>query len=533
MMRRFTILLFFLFSLLNSADAQLLLANDLLISQNATSDDTNGQGQQAILVIGDSFTKGSNDDTGPGPTPTAGTSFYYRSSNNTVIEIGANDLEFARNPPTDGSPWPQLAIDFNTITSRKAVIIPCGFGASTFAPNGDNNNWSTTGDNYAIAVGDAGNCMSLLGVTKLKAIIIILGINDARNAVSLATIQSDVASLITRLQTDFPDTDILVVQIGRSETAMGNDRIYAVRQYLKTACIDNDRVFMIGGLLGAPAAGLVSADNIHLSQTGNNAIGQILARWFQNDTYSKWARSVICSHYDDLSTLRKDLIADVIDNNLSDYLIHEALFNYKTTISANVFHDWAFFNVTNNVGTISFTANSHVSSNGTSTFMRPGLAQSINTYVSTQNDYFESVKIKVNNTAAGTGAIVLGAIDGGSTIATQLGQTSGSLLVYRVNDVTATTSNSETKLNGDAEYLIARNGTSKFLYKNAVQVHTAVVSSTGLNSVSQNLGSNNSNGTAASFINAEYEYLRAGKFVGMDQSAMYNSMETLVDNWNN
>lgn len=493
--------------------------------------DENEDGQGAILVLGDSLAKGSNGDTGVGPTPTANTSFYYRSSNNTIAEIGAADLQFARNVPTNGSPWPKFCIDYNTKLSKKAVVVPCGFSSATITPNGNNNNWSASGDNYAIAVADANACMELLEVEKLKAIIIMLGINDSDDATDLQDVEDDARALINRLNTDFPNTDILWFQIGRNSTANNNVRINSIRKIIRDIAVDFDNVHLMGGYLAASPAGLVSGDNTHLSQTGQNEIGEIAARWFENSTYNKWARGVMSScFYDDLSTLRKNLIAP-LDNHLASLLEQETTLLFKNTIQNNIWADWTYSVIPANTASIGFSANQHISSNGTASHMRHAFVPSF-AQIATQTDIFEAIKIKTVTTAAGTAGSAFGGNNTGRTVSCLLRQTTGSTVQYEMNDASLTTYTGDTKLQNDTEYVVARSGGDIYLYKNGVQVHTASVASTGLSAISQNLGANNNDGTANSFLNATYEWFRAGRQTGVDHAAFYDFMENIIDHWN-
>lgn len=506
-----------------------------LLTISSSSTDTNAQGQQAFLVIGDSIAKGTSASVGP--TPTDGTAYYYRRSNNTVIEIDNQDLILAdvANRPNVGSPWPQFAINYNLIdTSKKAVIIPTAVGASNFANQGVASDcWDPTvsGSLYDTAVMDAQACMSVMGVTKLKGIIIILGINDARGTVGLDTTQAAIDSFFVQIQIDFPNVPIMVYQIGRSEVTTVDARIGAVRQYLKTVCENNTNVVMMGTVLAAEGAGYVSGGDIHLTQAGNNEAGKSAARWHANPSYSKWAREIIASHFDDLSTTRKDLIEDLITGNLTAYLNHEGLFNLKTTIIENCYLDWAFLCCPPSGLSFTFSANSHIAGNGTSFYFRSNYVQSFLNLVSSQNDFFKSSKVLTSTTAAGTGATLFGNTDA-AAIRTSISQSSGSQINYVVNDFTVTAwASGDTKFQAASEYLIARNGGNKYLYKNGSQVHTAAVASTGINAKVQSELAFLNNVTVQGWLNAEIQDIRHGKFTAVDPATFYAAMETLRAGW--
>lgn len=489
-----------------------------------TNIDTTADGKQAVLIIGDSTSAGSNNSTGNGPSPAASTAYYYRRTTTDIVQI-TSDIVSAPN----GTQYPQMCTDYYNATGKKLVVIPCGSGGSNFSSEGDGNDWSTTGTLYAQAVTDAHNALSLLELAKLKYILIAsLGINDARGAVALSTIQSDISSLISRLQTDFPGVPIMIEQIGRSETASLNARIGSIRGYLKQVCIDNDNVHIIGGLISLFAAGGYGTDNLHPNQTGNNYRGSMYARWMINASYSKWARSIISSHFDELSSLRKNAIANLIDTNTSSYLEHDCLLNFKTTTKNNVFVDWAFMCTPLDSG-FSFTANTSVSTNGSSTYLRTGLVPSMNLLKMGQNDFFSGVKIKTNNTAAGTTAVAFGGADASAGIFSS--QVSTNQLGYRSFDNTTSLYAGETAYASSSEYGTSRSSGNKYLYKNGSQISTASVASVSLLTQGIYVGCNNNNGTAANFHNAEYEYFRACKFSTVSQSTFKAAMDTFLASW--
>lgn len=499
---------------------QLASSGDNIVGVNTASD-----GRQAFLIIGDSTSAGSNNSTGNGPAPVSGTAYYYRRATTDIVEM-ATDIVAA---PL-GSQYPQFCTSYYNGSGKKAVIIPAGVGGSNFVPRtGETANWSTTGTCYALAVTDANNALAQLGLTKLKCIFLSsLGINDARGDATLNDIEAGIESLISRLQADFPDTDILIEQIGRSEVGSLTSKIGSVRKFLKAQALAKDQVFLMGGIMSMTGAGGYGADNLHPNQTGNNWRGEMYARWMLNSTHSKWARSIIASHFDDLSTARKNLIATFIDSNLTAYLEHDMLFNFKTTTVNNTYSDWCFLAGGFNTNSV-FTANDSIATNGSSTYFRDGYVRDYLGLKSEQNDTFGAVKIKTNSTAAGTLATAYGGSNGTSAVLVQ--QTAASLLGYRVNDNTATTSNSETAFSNNSEYLFGRSGTGKFLYKDGVQVGTATQASVSVNTTQSYVGAFNSNGTANTFLNGTFEYIRAGKFTTVNHATFKAAMDTLLASW--
>lgn len=238
---------------------------------------TTEDGKQLIVVIGDSIARGTSDSDGP--TPTAGTVYEWNGSS--TVQVGSTDLVSA----ATGSPWPKMGIDYNTATTRKIVYSSSGSGGSNFSPDGDNNNWSTTGTLYNAMKTKVNNGLANIGLSRPRAIFMILGINDARASSNLATVEADVISLFDRLYTDYPNTRVYVVNVGRENAGIVTARIDSVRGYIQTEVTARENVFMAADLrtYAIDHPEYYDDDNLHLNQTGNNALGAELATFLENN----------------------------------------------------------------------------------------------------------------------------------------------------------------------------------------------------------------------------------------------------------
>jgi hypothetical protein len=265
---------------------------------------TTADGKQLFAIIGDSL--GGTSDTGPGPTPTSGTVFEWDGS--AEAEVTNADLAAANN----GSPWPQMGITYNASSAKKSVFIDNHVPGSEFSPNGDNNNWSSTGTLRAAAETKIDSAVTNYDVIP-KAIFVTLGSNDLRGSVAIATILSDIDAFFTWITTKYPDTDVLIMQVGKTDQAGGSPntegtaRAHQIRARIKQNVINNTRVHFYGN-----GGTLPTYDALHWTQVGNNTAGNMAARWLLNPSYSKWARSIIASQSVDISTARKDLIEDFV-----------------------------------------------------------------------------------------------------------------------------------------------------------------------------------------------------------------------------
>lgn len=505
-----------------------------LRSDTSGSDDTNANGEQAILFIGDSIMQGSNNSSGPGPTPTAGTVKQYNHTADAIQDIGSADVYNVVSG--GGTMIPQYGIDYNAESGYIPVAISMGSqGANFEAEAGDGgNNWSSTGTLRATAETRVTRTLELLGTTKLKAIFVVLGINSARGSEDLTTVvYPAIDDFFTWLTTTYPGVKIYVSQIGRHETQSHNDRIYGVRYRIRTNALNNTDVEMFFNMASWIMSSGYGADNLHPNQVGQNNMGASAARVMRADNanLTKWGRSAVAALYDNPSTTRRALIDTLMSTIVAsgDYAKLELLILFKTTTQNNIWVDFAFLGYLFNNTSVIFTANDSIGSNGTSNHYAIAFVPSVNIGQASQNDFFMGVKCKVNSTAQGTLACLIGGSDG-SDVAAVLQNTTPAL-TYRANDATVSTTTAELKFQDDAFYGPARNAGNKYLLKNATQLATAAVASTGTVSVLPTIGAFNNNGTIQNRINATYEYTLAGKYSDIALSSVLAAIETCTDNW--
>lgn len=496
---------------------------------------TNSSGQQGIVVFGDSITTRRSDAYGP--TPSANTVYQWDVPNQQIVTIGATDILQSGAAANTGSPWPKYGIEYNTNTGYKPVIMTLGVGGTNYAPRiGETDNWSNSSTLYATQKTQVTNCLTAMGVSKPKRIIICLGINDSRGATALATVQTEITNFFTKLTTDFPSTTVLLVQIGREESGVSSARTVPIRQYLKQVCVDYPNVHLAANLAPFWAVGQVSGtplyggDDLHPSQAGNNEWARQVAQWELNSAYSKWARSIISCHFDVLSNARKTLIDTWITSLGSLYFDLDFVYNQHTTIESNTFIGltfiWAGYKTSS-----TFTANDCITSNGTSSYFR-GDWNPTNATKSSQNDVFFGVKIKTNRSGTGSTKVAFGVGSGGAQMA--LGQTNSPSqgIYYRVNDSTTSQYTTDTTFQANSFYWAYRSASgTKGLGKNGASVTTASVASATPANASAYQGALNNNGVAASFIDADMQYAVGGKFSTMNFTTLYNAMEALVSGW--
>lgn len=247
-------------------------------------------GKHLFGVVGDSIARGTNNRNGEPIPSNDGTLYEFSGASvSQVIDIAS---------AVDGSQWPSFAVKWKALKSADTVISMGAIGGAEWFPNGDTNNWHTSGANYNIWKAEA-EAMEAHYSRKMYAVIINLGINDARGTKPLADIQAAMFSLIDRINADFSAPRIYIVQLGREERGLTN-RIRDIQKLIDNA--DPSHAYNDGGSYGIGllqryanlkkaeeleryiGLGLYGTDNLHLSQNGNNHFGEQLAAFIAGDT---------------------------------------------------------------------------------------------------------------------------------------------------------------------------------------------------------------------------------------------------------
>lgn len=237
---------------------------DLLISSGNASTGSNPSIVD-ILIIGDSIANGTSNGIG---NVTSGELFEYNEGG--FVQITEDTLD-----ANTGSPYPAMANKFSEY-NKIVYLLEHGSGGSEFSPNPsifNTNNWSEDGVLYNQMKTDADAYLLLRDIDKFSAIIINCGINDAIGAIDLNTIESDAQSLISRLNTDFPNTTIVINQLGKSPADSG--RVTAIRGYIDDLVTNNS--FVIDGFDLDTLDASYYYDGLHLNQSGNDLMGEALA----------------------------------------------------------------------------------------------------------------------------------------------------------------------------------------------------------------------------------------------------------------
>jgi hypothetical protein len=500
------------------------------------SENTTADGRQVFWVIGDSNTDGR------AVSKTSVSAGILRAWNGSAfIEVTTGTMA---NGGDYGSAWQQFAIDHNANSTRKSDVVNSGKGGSNLYPTGaPDEHWMGSGaptgvDLYEPAKTELLQALAADGLTKPKAIMIVgLGINDFGAGTSVANAGTGLDALITNITTDFPGVPILytVTGVDSSTDLSANDTLYGIRNLqIQKARVTTD-LHIVGAGASCIGAGGYEADEIHYNNDGLDHLGACYARWFKNLSIvtEKWSRSVISSHFDDLSTARKALIETAVSALVEsgEYWKLEHWSRGKTTIQNNFFLDWTFLGHASKIGAPGFTANEFISTDGVSATTRytftdyDGAAMR----AATKTDFIQGVELITNNGGgAGSNQFLFGALNSGVG-SRDIEDTFSGIIRYRSDDNTQTTGANVAKLEDNSFHCIARNSGNKILLRDTtVRNTTAVAGVTTVGSLICSIGAIN----ASSPLAATYGTVFKAKYSDFDLETFIEINRAISDGWN-
>lgn len=464
-----------------------------------------------FLVDGDSIAAGltsHSDSTQPDP----GTAFEFDRNTNTVLPFGtgAGITGFSFNKK---SPWAKFCKDYYETTGRRACIINRAASSSTISPATSvliGNDWQTSGTNYNTSVTAANACLTILGKTRLKGILVIAGINDAQSqsgtgSLTVAQISGYLSTFIDNLRTDFGTTvPIYFCQIGRYVGVAISSRINGIRNAIKSKGVTYSNYEIAASMTGF-AAGALLVDGIHPTATGNDHLGSMFCRPFKNATYTKWARTIIgACHFSDISTTLKNKIETWLTAWQTLYLSMDAMFILKAGLKLDTLTDWSLISGPESDGGFTFNANADIRTGTTSTVFRLGYNQNVSAINVLTNDYGVEIKATVVTTASGTLAGFVGVITTGPTRATMIRQLNPSGVNYGVLSGTSFTDAGEVNLVAGSWIFERTSSTNINLRQDGTVVDNQTDSSVGAAIGDQAIGAVAVNGVLSNPIDAQF-----------------------------
>lgn len=483
-------------------------------------------GKQVVGVVGDSNADGRGTTI---PTVAADTLFLWNGSS--TDEITTQSVANAGGG-IYGSIWQQYATVRKSTLGKKTVLVNGGSGGAEFYPNADNNNWYTTGTLYDAWRTEMYECLAFHGLTRAKHIIVNLGLNDVRAATSIANITTGVQSLAARLTNDFPGTPIRFIQVGRDETTGNSQLFYQTRKAIRDVCEVNANCHICGDasmFIGIANSYNADPDDLHYAQAMNDTLGDILERWeFHYGIYTKWANSIISSHYDSLNPTLEVKIQAFINALGADYFKMPFFLLLESSNINNFNLNWTFLGYGVNVGgTINVLG--RLATNGTtSQLYAPGYFNSYMDVGGTgQNDFRCGVWLGTRTTADGTAAVLFSRTDAGGDII-RVGVASGAGTVTYAANSSANTNGTDGDLVDDTLYSVGRNGTAKELWKGATMDATATEATSGACDQNINIGVNNNNGVLSLPLNADYRLFFVSPYSNFDFSNFVSACTALL-----
>lgn len=379
----FSLLIFLSFSC--EAQWQAVVASQHTRSSTEdNSNNTNGDNQQIICIIGDSIFAG-NSDVGTGlPDAIAGAVYECDAAGSTITAVTGKHIR----GESTGSPWIQFANERFTTTGIKTILVNTAVGGATVYPSAETsggtlNTWYPGGTNYNQAISRIDNALAAAGISEPRVLFVHCGINDEEVSTTLENVQLGVESLVDRLLAEYPGVEIVWSNFGwvptNSLITRASNITTARARFIRKITIEQARdntMVCMGPYLGSYAQNSYNqVSDVHLNDNGNIQLGNMLEKWLRNTLYSKEARAIISSHYDELSVPRKQAIENFITGyGLTDYYKTDGILRYVTTDKKNLWFDWGFKSgATNTTNDITFIANGGVSLNGTNQAISTGL----------------------------------------------------------------------------------------------------------------------------------------------------------------
>lgn len=273
-----------------------------------------GLQRDITLVIGDSIANGF------GSTITPADPGALENWDGTAF-VPITNQSVANGQPTKGSIWQKYATDYYNESGTTVYLVNAASPGSDVCPVVDNNDWSTTGTLYAAMKAKVDAAVADAEGSYVTTICIHLMINDVRLNVAnagvsptIATITTHWNSLLDRLHADFPNAQILLINIGRIESVAFNEILIDTRDLIVDTTWDREYCHMITSLASyVGVSGAYLGDLLHPSQATNDAIGVNFAKWRRYSTgLTKHARSIVAAHHSDIDVTFRNKIQALV-----------------------------------------------------------------------------------------------------------------------------------------------------------------------------------------------------------------------------
>lgn len=491
----------------------------------------NAAGQIVVERAGDSTALGSNNSTGPSSLDATGKGYYYRASDDTIQPLTTGDMPDA----VTGSMYPGFCIAHFNRTGRAPIICGLPVGGTKFY-GGAGVGWGEVGNTYYTASrANAEAARVKAGVDKISIVISSLGVNDQKSGDTLASVNTAVGAYADKFIADVPYARILHCVSGYEGT--NNNRGGKVKGYQREANIAKPRFECCLQNLLFNNWGLYSADQIHLSQPGQDLQGQMVDRYLALDTSvytDKRARRIINSYYSDLSSGRKAKINTFCTNLGTLFDDVYSMYFFVVPHNNDVWHDWGMFNSLGNDG-FDFNADANITTNPTGSKAARIAVSSLNcdyrSYSATTN-LGVVVRTRDRLGSFGTSTKYLFGISSASNVFGCAETSTGVLQFFGWDNNTAFTGSGG--IADNTRYAVERDSGDKRAIVNGSVIGTTTVAAGAELTTGFALGARYTAGMTL-FLNTELAYAatyKATSFAASSNRALFDSeMETLLSGW--
>jgi hypothetical protein len=485
----------------------------------------NSSGQIVVARSGDSTALGSNNSEGPSTIDVTNEGYYYRASDDTIQPLTTGDMPDA----VTGSMYPGFIHAHFLRTGRKVIVSGLPVGGTKFFGDMGGGWGEAVSSNYTASVANAEAARVKAGVDKISIVISSLGVNDQKSGDSLASVNTAVATYADKLIASFPYARILHWISGFEGT--NNARGGKVRGYQREASIAKSRFELCGQNLMFNTAGLYSADQIHLSQAGQDMQGQNVDRYLALDTSvytDRRARTIINSMYTDLSSGRKAKINTLAVNlgTVLDDVISMAFCVMPTKVDVQT--GWGLIGMLTDDG-FDFNADANITTDPTgSKAARIAISSAVCDYRYTYTNIGFVARTLDRKGAFGTSTKYLFGVSTGSSVFGVAETSTGVIQYFGWDNNTAFTGSGG--IADNTRYAVERDGADKRAVVNGSVVGTTTVAAGAESTAGIEVGGRYTAGPTL-FLNTEFAYVAMYKASTFNRSLFDSEMETLLSGW--
>lgn len=506
-------------------------------SKNTTVD-----GRQVWLYFGDSLALGTNQGTDTGPEPYYANSVYYwNEGSSAAVAVTTSDIGNAN----AGSMWPKFGIDYYKRTGLRCVFVRNGIGGSNYFPDGDTNDWYDYVGQYAQAVSTTKDCLANLGLTEVRGVIILCGINDARNAQDMSAIKTAIMMLVPKVNRTLGTPQIYFINVGRDENGNGRgQRVLQVDEGIQDACkyfANCWEVIRLSDYITTPFIYSNSFADVHLTQFGYDFIGakavkNMLSMGLISNTPRKYTYGTTVSAT--LSRLQGITEDDKMAvNDFIEYMVSKSEWTAKFDAfycplfndPSNCIQDWLRDKKLTFPGSGKVLPNrGGLRTDGTTGGrIMSNYTPSVDAVNYAQNNAMAGAWVFVDNQPTGADYFVMGVNDGTQRISINYNNANSNIR-SSINSISQAIYGVNRQFQRNSLYVAYRNSSTNTNITENFQSTTGAITSIGVPTREVPIGANDNNGTPASGMAATFGPIFFGAASSAPNGFMYKKIRELI-----